>query len=307
MRIDRLTYNIIRYGNVKTRSSALAFTLVEVLLSIAIFAMVLASIYSCWSAILRGSKSAQEAAAAVQRSRIAVRAIEEALVTAQMFTANPQHYYFVAENSGDFATLSLVARLPDTFPGSGLYGEENLRHVSFTVEPGEFSRNQLMLRQWPLLMPTNSTSPPYTIVLGRDVYKFNLEFYDPVKKDWVDEWKYTNQMPPLVKVRIGMGEGGSYSARGKELVTRVVAIPSVIVPREWQLPIGAPMPGQPGAPVIPGRPGVPGIPVQPGMPQNPAVPNLPVQPGMGIPRTPGAFPGGVNPGFGNPNFMQRIQ
>jgi len=268
------------------------FTLVEVLLAMTIFAMVLASIYSCWSAILRGSKSAQEAAAAVQRSRIAIRAIEDALTTAQIFTANPQHYYFIAENSGDFAVLSFVARLPDSFPGSGLYGEERLRHVSFTVEPGEFSRNQLVLRQWPLLMPTNSINPPYTIILGRDVYKFSLEFYDPNKEDWIDEWKYTNQVPPLIKVSLGMGVVNNYAAKEEELVTRIISIPSVLVPREWQMPIGAPVP----MPGMPGTQPVPGMPNQP----VPGVPNVPSVPGS-IPPTPGFRGGGFQP---NPNIPQ---
>lgn len=274
------------------------FTLIEILLAMTIFAMVLTSIYSCWSAILRGSKSAQDAAAAVQRSRIAIRAIEDALTTVQIFAANPHLYYFVADTSGEFATLSCVSRLPDSFPGSMLYGEEKLRHVWFTVEPGEFSRNQLVLRQWPLLMPTNSTSPPYTIVLGRDVYKFKLEFYDPSKKEWIDEWKYTNQVPPLVRVSIGMGVANNSTARDEEIVTRVVSIPSVIVPREWQMPIG-PVPGMPGmpgggraVPPIPGVPGQPGTipPAAPGfgagtMPQRP-VPIQPTQPGsFGAPGT----------------------
>ncbi|MGC8885634.1 MAG: prepilin-type N-terminal cleavage/methylation domain-containing protein [Verrucomicrobiia bacterium] len=278
------------------------FTLVEILLAMTIFAMVLTSIYSCWLAILRGSKAAQETAAAVQRSRIAIKAIEDALTTVQIFAANPQHYYFVADTSGEFATLSCVSRLPDSFPGSMLYGEEKLRHVWFSVEPGEYSKNQLVLRQWPLLMPTNSTSPPYTIVLGRDVYKFKLEFYDPLKKEWIDEWKYTNQVPPLVKVSIGMGtakNNNNYSTRDEEVVTRVVSIPSVVVPRDWQQPIGMPVPGMPGSPgsinppPIPGRPGFPG---QPGG----------VPPTMNDPRFRGGaiqqFPG--QPGsFGAPGYI----
>ncbi len=270
------------------------FTLIEVMLAISIFAMVLTSIYSCWSAILRGTKSAQEAAAAVQRTRVAVRAVEDALTTMQMFAANPQHYCFIADTSGDFASLSLVARLPETFPGSMLYGEEKLRHVWFNVEPGEYSRNQLVLRQWPLLMPTNSTSPPYSIVLGRDVYKFKLEFYDSSKDEWIDEWKYTNQVPPLVRIYIGMGVVNNYGAKDDEIVTRVVSVPSVLVPRDWQQPIGMPMPGMPGAPgSIPPVPGTPGSSYPGGYPGG----SMPTVPGQPYNNYPGTM-------YGNPAMMQ---
>jgi len=44
-----------------------AFTIVEILLAIAIFSMVLAAIYASWSSILRGSRIGLTAAAEVQR------------------------------------------------------------------------------------------------------------------------------------------------------------------------------------------------------------------------------------------------
>ena len=272
------------------------FTLIEIMLAISIFAMVLTSIYSCWSTILRGTKSAQQAAESVQRTRIAIKAVEDALTTMQMFAANPQHYYFVADNSGEFASLSLVARLPETFPGSMLYGEEKLRHVWFNVEPGEYSRNQLVLRQWPLLMPTNTTSPPYTIVLGRDVYKFKLEFYDPSKKEWIDEWKNTNQVPPLVRIYIGMGVVNNYSAKDEELVVRVVSVPSVLVPRDWQQPIGMPVPGMPRSPGsinVPPVPGSPGSGYPGGYGTTPTVPGRPYN-----------YPGTM---YGNPGMVNPVQ
>jgi hypothetical protein len=215
------------------------------MLAIAIFSMVLMSIYSAWSAIMRGSKIAIDAAAAVQRSRVSVRAIEDALNTAQIYAANAQHYWFIAENKGEFASLDLVARLPETFPGSGLYGEQRLRHVSFHVEPGEFSRNQLVLKQWPMLSPPSlgAGAEPYTIVLGRDVDLFKLDFWDPQRKNWVDEWTPTNSFPPLVRVAIGMGNAEGLPPDKREIITRVIAPAAIVVPREYQLPGVAARPG----------------------------------------------------------------
>src|SRR5438309_9559508 len=87
-----------------------AFTLIEILVAIGIFSMVLAAIYSTWTAILRSTKVGLEAAAAVQRARIAGRTIEETLASVQSFSLNQNYYAFVAEN-GSEATLSFVSRL----------------------------------------------------------------------------------------------------------------------------------------------------------------------------------------------------
>src|SRR5207247_414723 len=74
-----------------------AFTLVEIMIAVAIFTAVMIAIYSSWSAILRGTRIGQEAAAEAQRSRVAVRALENSLMSLQMFLANIKYDYFSAE------------------------------------------------------------------------------------------------------------------------------------------------------------------------------------------------------------------
>jgi prepilin-type N-terminal cleavage/methylation domain-containing protein len=253
-----------------------AFTLIELMISMTILAMLLVSIYASWSQIMRSIQSAQKAAAAVQRSRVAVRAVEDALLTAQVYNANPQLYWFSADTRGDFASLDMVAHLPESFPGSGIYGEQKLRHVSFNVEPASEGGNQLVLRQWPLLMPIgqSESAKPYTIVLGRDVDLFTLDFYDLKINDWVKEWEDTNQFPKLVRVAIGMGNRRDTPRDQREIITRIVAPAASIVPVEAQIP-GAgsarppmAMPGMPQPPQ-PSRPGVPNPSLQPGFAPRP--------------------------------------
>ena len=81
-------------------ASAPAFTLVEIMIAIGIFSMVLAAIYSSWTAILRASKTGLDAAASAQRARITIRVLEDSLGSAQSFAANLPYYYFDAENGG---------------------------------------------------------------------------------------------------------------------------------------------------------------------------------------------------------------
>ena len=78
-----------------------AFTLLEIMIASAILVIVIASVYSVWYSILRGAKVGSKAAETVQRARIAMRAVEDALSTSQMFILNGRHYSFVALRTND--------------------------------------------------------------------------------------------------------------------------------------------------------------------------------------------------------------
>ena len=219
------------------------FTLVEVMIAIGILALVIASIYSTWTAILRASKSGQTAAAAVQRTRIVVRLLEDSLSSAQSFGANPGYYGFMAEN-GDEASLSFVARLSQAFPRGGRFGDLDVRRVTFSVQPGSDGGRNLVLRQVPLVMETDEDESEHPIVLSKNVKEFSMEFWDSRLNDWVDEWKQTNQLPRLVMFTLRLADTARPLSPVEE-ISRIVSIPSVTVQPMWQ------MPRMPGAGALP--------------------------------------------------------
>jgi type II secretion system protein J len=210
------------------------FTLVEVMIAIGILALVIASIYSTWTAILRASKSGQTAAAAVQRTRIVVRLLEDSLSSAQSFGANVGYYGFMAEN-GDEASLSFVARLSRAFPRSGRFGDLDVRRVTFSVLPGSDGGRNLVLRQTPLVMDPDEDETEHPIVLAKNVKEFSMEFWDNRLNDWVDEWKNTNQLPRLVMFTLKLADTARPMSPVEE-ISRIVSIPSVTVQPVWQLP-----------------------------------------------------------------------
>jgi len=243
-----------------------AFTLIEIIVALAILGMVVAGIYSSWIAIVRGAKVGLASAAEVQRSRMAIRTLEDALTAARSFNVDLQYYSFDAQNGSD-ASLSFVARLSETFPRSGKFGDFDVRRVTFAVEPGPDSSKQLVLRQMPILMPDyDKDEKEHPIVLARNVKDLILGFWDEQKKDWVDEWNdsRTNNIPKLVRVTLRLSTGDQYSSQVNE-VTRIIAPASVTVQTSWQSP--AALPGATGAPGIPGQ--LPGIPGRPGVPPVP--------------------------------------
>lgn len=235
-----------------------AFTLVEVLLALGILSLVITGIYATWTAILRATKAGQTVAIEVQRSRVALRCLEESLTYSQMYVANINHYAFVAEN-GSSATLSFVSRLPESFPRSGRFGGVNVRRVEFSLEPGANQNSQLVLRQARLLEEFDEDEREHPLVLLENVKRMEMLFWDMREQDWVDEWTQTNQMPALVRVSIIVDNPRVTSDRGEEY-TRIVSPATVAVQTMWQgVGGGAARPGQPGLPGQPGQPGQPPI------------------------------------------------
>jgi type II secretory pathway pseudopilin PulG len=211
-----------------------AFTLLEVMLALAILMMVLSVIYSTWMAILRAKQAADKAALHAQRSRIAVRALEDALEGVQVFQRNQPYYAFLADTSGQYAFLSVASRLPASFPGSGLFGDQSLRRVIFHVENGTNGQPQLVMHQYPLLLATNAVEEAYPIVLATEVTDFLLEFWDDQRGEWLAEWLYTNQLPPVVGFLVGVGRRGGDASMPQAVQVQTVALSAVPVPFDLQ-------------------------------------------------------------------------
>ena len=233
------------------------FTLVEIMIAIGLLSLVIAAIYSTWTAILRASKVGLDAAATAQRSRIAVRVLEDSLASAQAFASHmqlhPEYYSFI----GDEKSLSFVARLAPSFPRSGKFGDFDVRRLTFSVEDAHDGGQDLVLRQNALLIDMDSDEQDHPLVLARHVDKFELNFWDQRKNEWVDNWTddFTNQLPPLVKVTLTL-KNHPNSIKASQHIVRVISIPSVTIAPSWQMPNlpGMPPPpagGPPGAPPPP--------------------------------------------------------
>ncbi len=262
--------------------SGVGFTILELMLSIGIFALILTAIYTIWIAILKGTRAGQKAAAEVQRARVSMRALEGAFNGAVRFQENlgqgplgrrKNRYTFIAERDGDMAFVEFAARLPEGFLGSEQYQQQQqkVRRVRFSTEAGKDGAYNLLMTQWPILLPDNPATAykPYTITLAKDVTHFQVAMFDTSKGEWLDQWTTTNLLPKIVQISLGLGKS-SVSGKPSELVYSVVALPSDGV--------GAGMQGQPG-----------------GLPPG-ALPPGSIPPGSGIP---GSLPGGNAPGGGN--------
>jgi prepilin-type N-terminal cleavage/methylation domain-containing protein len=211
-----------------------AFTLIEIMVAIAIFALIVAAIYSTWVLILKSSQVGQDAAARAQRQRIAVRTIEDSLTCIQSVQASMQYYSFIIQN-GDQPEFSFVSRVPDIFPRNGKFGDFNLRRLTFTVEPDANSVKNLVLRQNPILMDMDSDEKTAPLILARDVKDFTTECWDTNTMAWDTEWDDTNSIPPMVRVTLTLNGVADPDGDNTSLtIRREIAMPSETLPSFMQ-------------------------------------------------------------------------
>ncbi len=213
------------------------FTLVEILIAMAIFMVIIGAIYASWAAILRSSKAGAKAAAEVQRSRITVKCVEDAISSTVFFTENAAFYSFEADTTADFAYLSLVSRLPSSFPGSGLFPDQPIRRVAFEVIQGTGGNNELVMLQSSTLQVLEDTEAPYTITLATNISHFTMEFWDDSLQDWAYEWLETNSVPRMVRVSMGFGgQNNSPYASQQSLQTKTIYLAGTAITKDYQMP-----------------------------------------------------------------------
>jgi type II secretion system protein J len=235
----KMKFQILKIGQKKNspleiRNSkfAGAFTLIEIMVAIAIFALLIAAVYSTWMVILKSSQVGNAAAARVQRERIAIRTLEDSLTCIQSFQASMGYYTFNVTN-GDQPALSFVARLPDVFPRNGKF-DSNLRRLTFSVETTATdtgSERDLVLRQNPILMDQDADEQQIPLVLARNVKDFIIECWDTNALDWMDEWDSTNSLPPMVRVTLALAlDNKNDTTAPVTAITREIAMPSSTLP-----------------------------------------------------------------------------
>jgi prepilin-type N-terminal cleavage/methylation domain-containing protein len=212
-----------------------AFTLVEIMVALAIFTLVIGAVYATFVSVMRASKVGLDAAAQAQRQRIALRTIEDSLMCAQSFQASQRYYSFIVAN-GEAPVLSFASRLPEVFPRNGKFSDFNLRRLTFALEAGTDGEKNLVLRQNPILMPMDEDEQKYPLVLARNVKTFIIECWDTNQLDWVNEWDDTNSIPPMLRVGLVMGGNTTLGGAAPDYsVVRAFSMPSGMMPAIVQM------------------------------------------------------------------------
>ncbi len=222
------------------------FTLVEILLAMAIFTLLMAALYTTWVLVMRATTVGKRTAAQLQRERIAMQTLENSLTYIQSHQASIDYYLFDVEN-GDSPMLSFVAYLPDDFPRSGEFlnpvggpaMDFHMRRVTYSLQADDDGQGKdLVVRQNPFLMDMPSAEQTQPLVLARNVTDFLVECWDTNTAQWDTAWDATNIIPPLVRVTLGFANPNSHdNDHPAQVVTRLISFPSTTMPTTVQTPV----------------------------------------------------------------------
>jgi len=201
---------------VARNSSKAGFTLPEVLVAVAILALVTTMIFGVFGSLLSATRTGAEAADTTQRERMALRAMSDALAGTSWYHQHGPGQFLVGQDAQGFSQLELVTRVPPGFWGARVLGSSPLRRVQFIVEPAPHGGHQLVLQQEALLANTNSTTRMHRTVLLPQVTQFllNLRPHGP-DAQWQPAWDATNALPRLARVELAINE--HQTPRAKEM------------------------------------------------------------------------------------------
>lgn len=218
------------------------FTLLEVLLAVAVLGMLITSVYSTWSAALTSWRRGTDVSEAFQRERIVMDALRELTQSAVYFAPSAALYDFVATtHAGLGDSISFVTASDAYLPPSETISA-GMRRVIISLEQDQYRRTYLAIVNEPALRPQDDRSleQPQAHVISMDVSGFYVRYRNPQDGTWSEKWEEQGFPPSAVEYTVMFGE-------------RDGRFPPVVVTRAVDIPVaafvaagGAPMPGMVG-------------------------------------------------------------
>jgi len=186
-----------------------AFTLIEVILAVALLAAVMVMLYATWDAGLQAWRAGAESADDLQRTRAIAEGVGDLIRSAVFFDQsdededNDDLYLFegihgtFGDNDADSVTfVTFSSRFLRPYEADRL----PLRKVRISLEQDENKQPYLALFSSNALTPSDEEPAP--LKLSDHVVGFRVHYYDPDVEDWQEDWIDELAMPGQVEVTI---------------------------------------------------------------------------------------------------------
>ncbi len=196
------------------RRGARGMTLLEILVSLAILAMIASLIYGAFDSLGRGKKGESLRAERARQGRAAtlriVREVSGAFISLhapQNLAQNTRVTAFVGQSSMDFDRLDFASfahlRTESEKP------ESDQAEIGYFVVPDpEKPEKKDLVRREQVPIDTEPKKGGVVNVLAEDVESFSLRYLDPVTGSWVETWDSTNtiaqggRLPLAIEVKM---------------------------------------------------------------------------------------------------------
>lgn len=255
------------------RARARGFTLLEVMVSLAILAMVSTLVYGAFDGMTKTKNALQRLDDRHHQGRVALSRLARDLSAAYLtlHTGPPTSQFprvsaFIGKNGGPTDRIDFVAF-------SHLRVDRD-SHQSDQAEIGYFTSRDPsvpdkldLARRESSLLDDKPDKGGVVNVICEDIVSFDVQYLDPLSGEWADHWDSTQaaenvgRLPSYAKVSLVL-RGGA----GGEPIRFATQIPLAMqTPLGFALPAGVAVPG---ASNLPGGSGVPGgaLPGAPGLP-----------------------------------------
>ena len=211
-----------------TRTRA-GFTLMEVLLAVAILSIVIAGVYSTFNASLTALRRGTDASDVFQRQRIVMEALSELAQSAVFFAASPTLYTVTATKHPGLGDSVSFVTASDAFLPPSEATAAGMRRVTISLEQDEYRRTYLAIVNQPALKPEDESKDKESLqahVISTDVSGFYVRYRNARDGTWADTWEDANTPPSAMEFTVVFGRQGD-------------RVPPVVITRAVDIPVAA--------------------------------------------------------------------
>ncbi|MCS6772405.1 MAG: prepilin-type N-terminal cleavage/methylation domain-containing protein [Kiritimatiellae bacterium] len=198
------------------------FTLVELLVALAVAAVAIAIVWQSFAAITRAWRRSMQVADNVRHGDFVIDQLVSALRSAAYFPLRPDRYGFWLENRGDRDVVSWVTSGTAFIPPDSPLAL-GLRRIMVGIEPNEDGVEAFTVRAFPHLAESLEPRDAEAWSVSSRVQGLDVRIWNPEEERWEDEWEDTNKIPGLVEVTLYMTPLERYEPPMK--IARLVQIP----------------------------------------------------------------------------------
>ena len=180
------------------RNRSGAFTLIELLLALAIFSLAVAIAGGAFWGVTKAWTRGGELLEQLHYGEFAMEQLVTALRGAAWFPSKPSAFGFWLDGGTASWVTSGTAFLP---PDSPL--RDGLHRLSVGVENAGGGRG-LVVRAWPHLSEDDDARDAEPWLVCPEAESFKCEWYDFDMDSWSQDWEETNSLPKLVRVTLKM-------------------------------------------------------------------------------------------------------